>query len=160
MSIYYKYAPDGSKTVVLYYVDIFLLVYKWRSLKIVCWYLGKEIPCEILEICTLVHINKNFSIKGSFHFYGSGYICHFYCWKILGHCHSEGKKKFYKTTLPDDMVFTKKYVSTSDGQVKKLTREYNIHYRACIGSLIYLLSTRVYLNFSVHKVAKFLANPG
>ena len=42
----------------------------------------------------------------------------------------------------------------------KLCREYNIHYRACIGSLIYLLSTRVYLSFAVHKLAKFSANPG
>ena len=46
--------------------------------------------------------------------------------------------KFYKTTLTADMIFTKEDVSTSDEQVEKLTREYNIHYRACIGSLIYL----------------------
>ena len=64
-------------------------------------------------------------------------------------------KFVYKTTLPADMIFTKEYVSTSDEQVEKLTREYNIHYRACIGSLIYLLSTRVGLSFSVHKLAKF-----
>ena len=44
--------------------------------------------------------------------------------------------KFYKTTLPADMVFTKEDTYTSDEQVEKLTREYNIHYRACIGSLI------------------------
>ena len=67
--------------------------------------------------------------------------------------------KFYKTTLPADMIFTKEYVSTSDEQVEKLTRENNIHYRACIGSLIYLLSTRVDLSFAVHKLAKFSANP-
>ena len=41
-------------------------------------------------------------------------------------------KRFYKTTLPADMIFTKEDVSTSDEQVEKLTREYNIHYRACI----------------------------
>ena len=68
--------------------------------------------------------------------------------------------KFYKTTLPADMIFTKEDVSTSDEQVEKLTREYNIHYRACIGSLVYLLSTRVDLIFAVHKLAKFSANPG
>ena len=51
--------------------------------------------------------------------------------------------KFYKTTFPADMIFTKEDVSTSDEQVEKLTREYNIHCRACICSLIYLLSTRV-----------------
>ena len=42
--------------------------------------------------------------------------------------------KFYKKTLPADMIFTKEDVSTSDEQVETLTREYNIHYRACIGS--------------------------
>ena len=40
--------------------------------------------------------------------------------------------KYYKTTLPADMIFTKEDVSTSDEQVKNLTSEYNIHYRACI----------------------------
>ena len=68
--------------------------------------------------------------------------------------------KFYKTTLPDDMIFTRKDVSTSDEQVDKLTREYNIHYRSCIGSFIYLFSTRVDLSFAVYKLAKFSENPG
>ena len=40
---------------------------------------------------------------------------------------------FYKTTFTADMIFTKEDVSTSDEQVEKLTREFNIHYRACIG---------------------------
>ena len=68
--------------------------------------------------------------------------------------------KFYKTTLPSGIIFTKEYVSTSDDQIDKLTREYNIHYRACIGSLIYLLSTRVDLSFAVHKLENVSANPG
>ena len=68
--------------------------------------------------------------------------------------------KFYKTTLPADMIFTKEDVSTSDEQVEKLTREYNIHYRSCIVSLIYILSTIVDLIFAVHKLAKFSENPG
>ena len=38
--------------------------------------------------------------------------------------------------------------------------EYNIHYISCIGSLIYLLSTRVDLSFAVHKLEFFSANPG
>ena len=67
--------------------------------------------------------------------------------------------KFYKTTLPSDMIFTKEDVSTSDEQVESLSREYNIHYRACIGSLIYLLYTRVDLSFAVHNLAKFSDNP-
>ena len=40
--------------------------------------------------------------------------------------------KFYKTTLPADMFFTKEDVSNSDEQVEKLTREYNFHYRSCM----------------------------
>ena len=53
------------------------------------------------------------------------------------------------------MIFTKEYVSTSDEQVENLTREFNIYYRDCIGSLMYLLSTRVDLSFAVHKLAKY-----
>ena len=58
------------------------------------------------------------------------------------------------------MIFTKTDASTSDEKVDKLTREFNIHYRACIGYLIYLLSTRVDMSFAVHKLAKFSAKPG
>ena len=36
--------------------------------------------------------------------------------------------KFYYTTLPSDMIFTKYDISTSDEQVEKLTREFKIHY--------------------------------
>ena len=68
--------------------------------------------------------------------------------------------KFYNTTLTSDMIFTKAYASTSDEQVYKLLRELNIHYRACIKSLIYLLSTIVDLSFAVQKLAKFSAKPG
>ena len=56
-------------------------------------------------------------------------------------------KKFYKTTWTSDTIFTKADESTSDDQFEKLTREFNIHYRACVGSLIYLLSARVDLSF-------------
>ena len=69
-------------------------------------------------------------------------------------------KTFYKTTLPSDMIFTKYDTFTSDDKVKKLTREFNIQYKACIGSLNYLLYTRVDLSFAVQKLAKFSENPG
>ena len=45
----------------------------------------------------------------------------------------KASKKFYKTTLPSDMILTKYDKSTSDEQVDKLTREFNIHYRSCPG---------------------------
>ena len=68
--------------------------------------------------------------------------------------------KFYNTTLPYYMISTKADAYTSDEQDEKLTREFNIHYRACIGSLIYLLSTRLYLSFAVQKLEKVSSNPG
>ena len=48
-----------------------LLVYFWISWKMVCGYFREEIPCELLGVCTLVHVNHTFSDEGSFHFYGS-----------------------------------------------------------------------------------------
>ena len=72
----------------------------------------------------------------------------------------EASTKFYKTNLPSDLILIKADKSVSDEQVEKLTRVLKIHYRACISSLIYLLSTRVDLSFTVNKLAKLSANPG
>ena len=71
--------------------------------------------------------------------------------KYLDTATVKSSTKFYKTTFPSDTIFTKADASTSDEQIEKLTRELNIHYRACIGLLIYLLYTRVDLIFTVHK---------
>ena len=62
-------------------------------------------------------------------------------------------KFFYKTTFPSDMIFTKYDASTNDKKVEKLNKEFNIHYRSCIVSFIYLLSTRLDLSFALHKLA-------
>ena len=67
---------------------------------------------------------------------------------------------FYNTTFPYDVIFTKADASTSDEQVEKLARELNIYYIACIGPLIYLLSTRVDLSFLVQKLETFSSNIG
>ena len=48
----------------------------------------------------------------------------------------KASKRFYKTTLPSGMIFTKSDASTSDEKVDKLTREFSIYYRSYIGSLI------------------------
>ena len=53
------------------------------------------------------------------------------------------------------MKSTKEDDSTSDEQVEVLSIEYNIHYIDCVGSLIYLLSTKVDLYFAVHKLENF-----
>ena len=80
--------------------------------------------------------------------------------KLLDTATVKAGTQFYNTTLHYNIIFTKDDRSTSYEQVEKLTRGFNIHYRACIGSLVYLLSTRVDLSFAVHKLAKFSSNPG
>ena len=80
--------------------------------------------------------------------------------KYLDTATVKASKKLHKTILPSDMMFTKYDTYTSDEQFEKLTREFNIHCRDCIGSLISLLYTRVELSFAVYKLAKFSANPG
>ena len=74
--------------------------------------------------------------------------------KYLDTATVKASTKFYNTTFPSYMIFTKAYACTSDEQVDKLTRQFNIHYRACIGSLVELLSTIVDFSFAVHKLAK------
>ena len=49
-----------------------ILVYFWSSWKMVCGWSSKEIPCNLLGIWTLVHVNHNFSYEGSLHFSRSG----------------------------------------------------------------------------------------
>ena len=58
------------------------------------------------------------------------------------------------------MIFSKADASTSDYQVDKLIRDFNINYGACIGSLIYLLSTKVDFIFAVQKLERFSSNTG
>ena len=161
MSIYYKYAPDGSKIVVLSYVDDCFHWYTNEDLG--RWFvetLGKRFHVNFLGFShwfmsiRISHLKDN-SISVGQARYATSVVA-----RYLDTATVKVSNNFYKTTLSDDMIFTKEYFSTSDEQVEKLTREYNIHYRACIVSLIYLLSTRVDLSFAVHKLAKFSANPG
>ena len=53
--------------------------------------------------------------------------------KYLDTATVKASEKFNKTKLPSDMIFTKDDTFTSDEQVEKLTRKFNIHYRAFIG---------------------------
>ena len=161
MSIYYKYAPDGSKIVVLSYVDD--CVYWYTNEDLGKWFvdtLGNRFHVNFLGFAhwfMSIRISqlKYHSISVDQARYATSIVA-----KYLDTATVKVSNKFYKTTLPSYMIFTKEDFSTSDEQVESLTREYNIHYRACIGSLIYLLSTKMDLSFAVHKLAKFSANPG
>ena len=161
MSIYYKYATYGLKIVVLSYVDDCFYWYTNEDLG--KWFvdtLGKRFHMNFLGYAnwfTTIGISqmKDHSISMDQARYATSIVA-----KYLDTATVKVRKTFYNIALPDDIIFKKEDVSTSDEQVEKLTREYNIHYRACIVSLIYLLSTRVYLSFAVRKLAKPLANYG
>ena len=161
MPIYYKYAPYGSKIVVLSYVDD--CVYSYTNEDLGKWFvdtLGKIFHVNFLGYAhwfILIRISqlKDDSISMDQARYATSIAE-----KYLDTATVKSSTKFHKTTFPADMIFTEEDVSFSNEQVEKLTREYNIHYRAYIGSLIYLLSTRVELSFVVHKLAKFSANTG
>ena len=68
--------------------------------------------------------------------YQAGYAT-FNVVKYLDTATFKASKELYKTTLPYDMTFIKADESTSNEKVEKLTREFNIHYIACIVSLIH-----------------------
>ena len=67
--------------------------------------------------------------------------------------------KLYNTTLPSDMIYIKTGASTSDEQIEKLTREFNIYYRAFIGSLIYFVIYKSGFEFCNTQVRKILIKP-
>ena len=72
MSIYYKYAPDRSNFFSYLMFTSVSIGIKMNLFEMVCGYFSEKIPRDILEICTLVHVNKNLSAEGSLHFCGSG----------------------------------------------------------------------------------------
>ena len=133
MSIYYKYAPDGSKIVVLSYVDY--CVYWYTNEDIIKWFvdtLGKRFHVNFLGFAhwfMSIRISqlKDNSISVDQARYATSIVA-----KYLDTATVKVSKTFYNIALPAEMIFNKEDVSTSDEQVEKLTREYNIHYISCI----------------------------
>ena len=137
MYIYYKYAPDGYKIDVLYYVDDCVYWYTNEDLgKLFVDNLGKRFHVNLLGYAhgfMLISIFKlkDHSISVNQARYATSIVA-----KYLDNATVKVSKTFYKTTFPTDMIFKKEDVYNSDEQVENLTRGYNIHYRACICSLI------------------------
>ena len=152
MYIYYKYASDGSENVVLSYVDDLVYWYTSEDLGIVFVdNLGKRFHVNFLGyehwlMPIIIYQMKDHSIPADQERYANSVVA-----KYLDTATVKASMKFHKTTLPSDMIFIKTDTSTSDERVENMNSEFNIHKRACIISLVYLLSTRVYLRFSVHK---------
>ena len=136
ISIYNKYALDGSNIFVLSYGND--CVYWYTNEDIGKWFvdnLGKRFHVNFLGYAhwfisiRMSQLNDNSSSVDQDRY--DTYIVA----KLLDNATVKVSTKFYKTTLSSEMIFTKEDVSTSDEQVEKLTREYNIYYRDCIGSL-------------------------
>ena len=143
MSIYYKYAQDVSKIVVLCYVED--CVYWYTNEDHGKWFvdtLGKRFHVNFLGyahwfMSIRIYQLRYHSISVDQARYATSIVSKYLYTAIV-----KVSNNFYKTTFPADMIFTKEDFSISYEQVEKLTRDYNIHYRVCIGSLIYLFYTQ------------------
>ena len=108
MSIYYKYAPYGYTIAVLSYVDD--CVYWYTNKDIVRWFvdtLGKRFHVNFLGYAhwfMSIRISqlKDHSISVDKASYGTSVVT-----KYLYTATVKVSNKFYKITLPDDMIFTK-----------------------------------------------------
>ena len=113
MSIYYKYAPDGSKIFVLSYVDD--CVYWYTNEDIEKWFvdtLGKRFHVNFLGFAHWFMSIIISQLKDHFiSVYQSRYATSIFA-KYLDTVTVKVSNKFYKTTLPSDMIFTKEDVST------------------------------------------------
>ena len=111
MSIYYKYASDGTNIFVLYYVDDCVYWYTSKSLE--TWFVDSL--RNIFRVKFLGYAHWFMSIRISQlkdHYisvdqarYATSIVA-----KYLDTATVKVSKKFYKTTLPADIIFTKEYV--------------------------------------------------
>ena len=128
MSIYYKYAPNGTKIVVLSYVDNFVYWYTPEALeKWIVDDLGKILHVKFSGyahrlISIVTYQMKDYSISLDWYVYATSSVV-----KYLDTDTVKAGTKFYNTALPSDMIFTKSDTYTSDKQVEKFTSEFNIH---------------------------------
>ena len=108
MSIHYKYAPDGSKIVVLSYVDD--CVYWYTNEGIGKWFvdtLGKRFHMKFLGFAHWFMSIRISQLKDhSISVYQYRYATSIFA-KYLDTATVKVSNKFYKTKLPSDMIFTK-----------------------------------------------------
>ena len=146
MSIYHKYAPDGSKMVFLSYVDD--CVYWYTSEAPGKWFvdtLEKRFQVNFLGYAHWFMSKKKSQIKDHSISVDKARYDTSIVAKYLDSATVKVGTKFYNTTFTYNMIFRKDDTFTSYEQVEKLTRELNIHYIACIGPFIYTLYTSPFL---------------
>ena len=108
MSIYYKYAPDGSKIVVLSYVDD--CVYCYTNEDLGKWFvdtLENRFHVNFLGyahwfMSIIIYQLKDHYISVDQARYATSIVA-----KYLDTATCKLSNKIYKTTLPADMIFTK-----------------------------------------------------
>ena len=134
MSIYYKYIPDRKNISVLSYVGDCVYCFTYEAL--VKWFLdtlGNRFHVNLLGYAYWFMSIRISQMKyNSISIYQDRYATSIVA-KYLDTAIVKASKKFDNTTLQSDMIFVKSDASTSDEQVEKLTREFNIQYIACIG---------------------------
>ena len=99
----------------------------------VCGCCRKYIPCEIIGythwfMSIRIYYMKDHSISVDQGIYVTSTNS-----KYLNTVTFRTSTKFYNSTFPSDMIFVKYDASTSDEQIEKLTKDFDIRYRACIG---------------------------
>ena len=133
MSVHYKYTPDETNIIVLSYVDNCVYWYTFEALG--KWFLDTLIKRFHVKFLGFSHrfmlitisLIKDSSISVNKDRYTTSILTNYLNTDIV-----KTNTKLYKTASPFKMVFTNDYVSTSDYKVEKLTRKFNIHYKACI----------------------------
>ena len=123
MSIYYKYAPDVTKQIVLSSVDYCVYWYTSEAIgKKFVDTLGKRFHMKFLGYAhwfMSIRISqiKDHSISVDQDRYDTSIIA-----KYLDTSAVKSSTKLYKINLPYDMIFTKADTCTSEEQVKKFDR--------------------------------------
>ena len=115
MYIYYKYALDGSKIVVLSYIDDFF--YWYTNEDIGKWFvdtLGKRFHVNLLGYAHWFMSIQIYQLKYHSIYVDQARYATSIVVKYLDTARVKLCKKFYKTTFPADMISTEEDVSTSD----------------------------------------------
>ena len=108
MSIYYKYAQDGSIIVVLSYVDD--CVYWYTNEDIGKWFvdtLGKRLHVNFLEYADWFMSIRMYQLKDNSISVDQARYATSIVAKYLDTATVKVSKTFYKTIFPADMIFTK-----------------------------------------------------
>ena len=128
MSIYYKYAPDVSKQIVLSYVDD--CIYWYTSEALGKWFVDTLVNRFHVNFLEYAHWFMSIRISQMRDHYISVDQARYATYIVAKYLDTSTVKtstKFYKTILASSMIFTKYDTYTSDEQVDNMTRELNIH---------------------------------